>query len=149
MAKKKAAQNGASAALKRSIARRFNDALAGKTPESKPLDQRTARKLARYRKELRSSGKGGNPKLSALEIAKRVHELLEHGDRLSDIKKLVKPKPAEYDEDTIVALISEMQPVYKFRPEAYQFAGVRNETLLAAGVAVGAPRRRGRKAAKA
>jgi hypothetical protein len=148
MAKKKPTQSGASAALKRSIARRFNDALAGRTPKSKPLDQRTARKLARYRKELRAGAKGGDKKLSALEIAKRVHELLEHGERLSDIKKLAKPKPLEYDEEKIVALLSEMQPVYRFRPEAYQFAGVRNETLLAAGVIKEIPRRRGRRSTK-
>lgn len=131
------------AARKRSIARRFNDALAIRTPQAKPLDQRTARRLERYRKELRESSKSQKKSLSALELAKRVDALLRHGDRIKDIKKLTKPREYEYDEKNMVALLQEMHATYDFLPEAYRFAGVQNETLVAAGVLDEMPKRRG------
>ena len=133
------------AATKRSIARRFNDVLAGRAPVAKLVDQRTARKLSRYRKELQNGRTKGNKPLSALEIARRVHELLESGETLTEIKKLSKPRTYEYDEETMVAVLAEMQPVYNFCADAYRFAGVRNETLLAAGVINELPKKRGPK----
>ncbi len=140
---KKDAPAKATAAKKRSIARRYNDALAGRSPKVKRLDQRVARKLRRYRNELKKNSTGGGKQLSALEVAKRVHALLENGDRITDIRKLSKPRQYEYHEDKMVALLAEMHAVYGFCPEAYRFAGVRNETLVGAGVLKELPPRRG------
>jgi hypothetical protein len=73
----------------------------------------------------------------------RVNDLLEFGDRLSDIKKLAKPRLVDYDEQALVAVLKEMHPIYHLRPEAYRSAGVRNEALVAAGVLETMPARRG------
>ena len=134
------------AAMKRSIARRFNDSLIGRSSRSasdRTLDRRTAKKLDRYRQELKNNKKSGSKDLTALDIAIRVNELLKHGDRLTDIKKLSKPRAIEYNEDTLVGVLREMQPIYQFRVEAYRHAGVKKETLVAAGVLGSMPAKRG------
>jgi hypothetical protein len=43
----------------------------------------------------------------------------------------------------MAALITEMHSEYGFRPEAYRFAGVTDETLFAAGVLARLPKKRG------
>jgi hypothetical protein len=139
----------AEAARKRSIARRFNDVLTSRSPKAKALDKRTARRLERYRGELKQGRKAKRKELSPLDVAMRVNELLKYGDRISDIRKLSKPRQIEYEESQMVALLREMHPVYLFRAEAYRFAGVSNETLLAAGVLDKIPARRGPKAGRA
>jgi len=150
MPKKSTAKN-ASAATKRSIARRFNDALAGLTPQSKVTDKRTLRRLERYRTELKKGAKGRNAALTPLDVAMRVDELLKHGDTISSIRKLCSPRAADYDRDTMVALLREMHPVYGYKPAAYRFAGVDDVTMLAAGIIEKLPAKRGPKkgAAKA
>lgn len=135
--------SGASAAKKRSIARRFNDVLTERTPTAKALDRRTARRLERYRKELKEGSKAKRKNLSPLDVAMRVHELLKYGDRMADIRSIAKPRQIEYEEERMVALLREMHPVYRFRAEAYRFAGVTNETLVAAGVIDKIPAKRG------
>jgi hypothetical protein len=120
---------------------------------TKTGDQRTARKLNRYRKELQN-GKAGRKELTPLDVAARVHELLEAGERIADIRKLTKPRTIEYDEDTMAALLRDMHPEYGFRAEAYRFAGVHNETMVAAGIldkmpAKRGPKKKGEAAAKA
>lgn len=137
------------AARKRSIARRFNDVLTSRSPKAKALDKRTARRLGRYRRELQTGRKAKNKELSPLDVAMRVNELLEHGDKLSDVRKIAKPRKIDYEERAMVSLLKEMHPVYRFRAEAYRFAGVSNETLVAAGVLDKLPRRRGPRPKKA
>jgi hypothetical protein len=111
---------------------------------TKTGDQRTARKLNRYRKELQN-GKAGRKELTPLDVAARVHELLEAGERIADIRKLTKPRTIEYDEETMAALLRDMHPEYGFRAEAYRFAGVHNETMVAAGILDKMPAKRGPK----
>lgn len=134
------------AAKKRSIARRFNDSLVGRPSRSgsdKTLDRRTAKRLERYRNELKKGKKTGNKDLTALDVAMRVNELLKHGDRLTDIRKLSKPRTVNYNEEVLVGVLKEMQPIYQFRPEAYRFAGVQNETLVKAEILSEMPAKRG------
>lgn len=143
MARKKGSSD---AAKKRSIARRFNDSLVGRTPRArreKTLDRRTARRLDRYRAELKKGKKNGDKVLTPLDVAVRVHELLNFGDRLADIRKLSKPREIDYDGEALVRVLKEMHPIYQFRPEAYRYAGVTNESLVAAGVLDKMPTRRG------
>jgi hypothetical protein len=136
------------AAKKRSIARRFNDSLIGRSGHArreKTLDRRTVRRLDRYRRELKNGRKSGEKALTPLDIATRINELLNHGERLSDIRKLIKPRSVEYDEAALVAVLKKMHPIYEFRAEAYRFAGVKNEALVAAGVLETLPAKRGPK----
>jgi hypothetical protein len=141
----KTAPKNSDAARKRSIARRFNDALAGRSVASKTTDQRTLRRLERYREELRKGAKAGKTPLTPLDVALRVDELLRHGDTTSMLRKLFKPRSADYTKEAMVALLKEMHPVYKYAPAAYRFAGVDDETLLAAGIIEKIPARRGPK----
>lgn len=145
MAKKKAENKSVSTANKRSIARRFNDALSVRRGKTRSYDLRTARRLRRYRKEL-AVGRTPKKRLSPIEVALRVSTLLQFGDKLGDIKKLAHWKPVEeYDEQSMVALLTEMHSSYGFSPEAYRFVGIRYDTLLAAGVIEAIPTQRGRK----
>jgi hypothetical protein len=133
-------------AMKRSIARRFNDSLVGRGQAgsvAKTLDQRTAKRLARYRVELKGGRKGNSKDLTPLDVAIRVNELLKHGDRLTDIRKLSKPREVDYDEKLLVGVLKEMHPHYQFRPEAYRYAGVQNEALVASGILKTMPAKRG------
>ncbi len=134
------------ASKKRSIARRFNDSLVGRSSRAssnRTLDQRIARRLDRYRGELEKDCKIGDKGLTPLDIATRVNELLKFGDRMSVIRKLTKAREIEYDSDQVVGILKEMHPIYDFRPEAYRFAGVKNEELVAAGVLNVMPVKRG------
>lgn len=131
--------------MKRSIARRFNDSLSSRAPRAigeKALDRRTARRLERYRREL-EEGKKGNKDLTALDVASRINELISYGDRVTDLKKVFKPRHIDYNEDVLVGVLQEMHPVYGFRPEAYRFAGVKDRSLVKAGVLDKMPTRRG------
>ena len=136
------------AGKKRSMARRFNDALKPKVASGtgeKALDKRTGKRLDRYRKELKSGKTSKGKDLSPLDVAMRVDELLNFGDKLGDIKKLTKPRAIEADHETLVGILNEMHPVYGYRAEAYRFAGVSNEALLEAGIIEKLPARRGPK----
>jgi hypothetical protein len=136
-------------ATKRSIARRFNDVLAqtsGRQAQStKQPDQRTEKRLNRYRDEL-SSGQIKNKALSPLDVAMRVDELLAHGDSLGGLRKLMTPRQVELDHSTVVNILKEMHPLYNYRPAAYRFAGVSDEALLDAGIIEKIPAKRGPKA---
>ncbi len=135
------------AGMKRSIARRFNDALQGRSAATKPTDKRVERKLTRYRNELKK-GVARGKSLTPLDVAMRVHELLENGEKLTELRKLVKPKPGNYDQDQMADLLREMHPVYGYRAEAYRFAGVNDATLLSAGIIDKVPAKRGPKPKK-
>ena len=138
------------AGKKRSMARRFNDALKPRVASGtgkKALDKRTGKRLDRYRKELKTGKTSKGRNLSPLDVAMRVDELLAHGDKLGDIKKLTKPRTIDADHETLVGILNEMHPVYGYRAEAYRFAGVSNEALLEAGIIDKLPARRGPKPA--
>ena len=138
------------AGKKRSMARRFNDALKPRVASGtgkKALDKRTGKRLDRYRKELKTGKTSKGRNLSPLDVAMRVDELLAHGDKLGDIKKLTKPRAIDADHETLVGILNEMHPVYGYRAEAYRFAGVSNEALLEAGIIDKLPARRGPKPA--
>ncbi len=140
----------ASAVKKRSIARRFNDTLTPLKEQATVIDQRTARRLDRYKEELRAGRTAGGQPLKAIEVAMRVNELLAHGERLTDIKRLAKTSHfGEYNEEEMIELLREMHTVYNFRPDAYRFVGITNATLKAAGVIDVIPAKRGRKPKKA
>lgn len=134
------------AAKKRSIARRFNDSLINRSARGvseKSLDRRTAKRLERYRRELGDAKKNGEKDLTALDVASRIDELLKFGDKITELKKFIKPRVVDYNEDVLVGVLKEMHPIYKYRPEAYRFAGVRDEALVKAGVLDKIPTKRG------
>lgn len=110
------------------------DRVADRVAKPRPIDGRTLRKIKRYRQELKRGRRASGQRLLPFEIAVRVDFLLDHGDRVEQIRKLIRPKKIDYDEEQVRHLVEEMQSVCGFHPEAYLFAGVRNETLEAAGL---------------
>ncbi len=71
--------------------------------------------------------------------------MLEAGEGLTALRKIVKPRVGEYDQGVMAELLREMHPVYGYRAAAYRFAGVDDETLLAAGIIEKLPKKRGPK----
>ena len=149
-AKKADNRSSVDAGKKRSMARRFNDALKPKVASGtgeKALDKRTGKRLDRYRAELKSGKTSKGRNLSPLDVAMRVDELISYGEKVGSLKKLFKPRAIETDHETLVGILNEMHPVYGYRAEAYRFAGVSNEALLEAGIIDKLPARRGPKPA--
>ncbi len=137
-----------SAGEKRSMARRFNDALDIKDKQApKALDKRTAKRLERYRQELKE-GKAGSKTLTPFDVAQRVDDLLAHGDKIGDIRKFMQPRKVDFDHDLLVNILKEMHPIYGYRPAAYRFAGVSDEALYEAGIIDRIPSKRGPKPKK-
>lgn len=118
---------------KRRVARQFNDVLAGGSSASK-LDGRTEKRRQRILRELEENKAHGEKDLKPLDVLTRVHELLELGEPLANIKKARKlPKPVAKTAAT-VELIERLHKAYGFRPECYRFVGVGDEVLGEAGV---------------
>lgn len=118
---------------KRRVAREFNDVLAGGSSASK-LDGRTEKRRQRILRELEENKAHGEKDLKPLDVLTRVHELLELGEPLANIKKARKlPKPVAKTAAT-VELIERLHKAYGFRPECYRFVGVGDEVLGEAGV---------------
>ena len=145
---KKSTKTGTTdAGKKRSLARRFNDSLTNKvtTAGATSLDQRTAKRLERYKVELKNGKTGRGKRLTPLDVAMRIDELLAHGEKLTDLRKLTKPRSVDLDIDQLTGILREMHPIYGYRPDAYRFAGVSNDALLAASIIDRLPARRGPK----
>ena len=146
MTKNLAQTESVEAGTKRSIARRFNDLLAFRGKDiPKTEDKRTVRRLARYKQELQNGKTSQNKVLTPLDVAMRIDELLAFGEKMADLRKLTKPRSADIDFEHLVGILKEMHPVYGYRADAYRFAGVSDQALLAAGIINKIPARRGPK----
>jgi hypothetical protein len=122
------------ASRRRSIARRFNDALSVKAPSKPVADPRSTRRLDRFRDEV-VDGMSAGKVLSPFEVALRVDALLEAGDDLGELREKTTWKPVtQYDDETMVSVLREMHSTFKFVPEAYTFVGIKRATLVEAGV---------------
>ena len=128
------------AVAKRRAARAFNDLLDPRARSR--LDGRTDQRRKRLLAELsagkhRSSGK----ELKPIDVLMRVHELLELGEPLSVLKQTCTPAPLQPAAERLVALVTELDTAYSFRPEAYRFVGISAEVLRRAGVLAPAKKR--------
>ena len=65
--------------------------------------------------------------------------------QLTELRKLITPREVEFDMNVMVEILREMHPVYGFQPDAYRFAGISHEALLAAGIIEKMPAKRGPK----
>jgi hypothetical protein len=125
-------RGSAEAIAKRRAARHFNAVLSGAhVPPA--LDGRTAKRRDRLLKELADGARGGRP-LKPIEILTRAQELFELGESLGSLRKVAKVRPLVADDDSVREAIAALHEAYAFRVEAYQFLGLSDDVLRAAGV---------------
>lgn len=126
---------------KRRAARAFNDLLADGSPTS---DGRTEKRRRRLLEELsRGKKRSSGRELKPVEVLSHVHELLELGEPLATLRKACPPRKALAPRELLADGVRRIHDAYGFRPEAYRFVGVDDETLVAAGVVAPPRRRRG------
>jgi hypothetical protein len=118
---------------KRRAARFFNDVLGGRSSAINRLDGRTQKRRQRLLKELETGKARGTRDLKPLDVLLRVQELLELGEGVSALRKLVKIKKVGLGEDLPVA-ITRLHKAYNFRPEVYRFVGIGEDLLREVGV---------------
>lgn len=130
---------------KRRAARRLNRLLTEGTVGASPADGRTARRRARLLRELEEGTRDPRGGLKPIEVLQRAHDLLELGETLTALRKVIRvpPRPP-VDPEEAASLLREIHAAYGFRGEAYEFLGLPPEVVLASGVAGDQPRRRGR-----
>ena len=119
---------------KRRVARMFNELMGGHGSLIQKLDGRTEKRRQRLLKELEEGHSHGSKDLKPLDVLQRVQELLELGERVSSIRKVCKIPKSKLTNEGIIELIHRLHNAYGFRPEAYRFIGISDETLGEAGV---------------
>jgi hypothetical protein len=119
---------------KRKAARMFNDVLGGRGALAQRLDGRTEKRRQRLLKELEEGSARGSRELKPLDILQHVQELLELGEPLGSIRKVVKVRKNMVAPDAVADVVERLHKAYAFRPEVYRFVGIAEEALRAAGV---------------
>lgn len=117
---------------KRRAARFFNDVLGGRAAGQR-LDGRTQKRRQRLLRELETGKARGTRDLKPLDVLLRVQELLELGEGVSTLRKVVKVKKIGLGDDVPLA-ISRLHKAYNFRPEVYRFVGIGEDMLKEVGV---------------
>jgi hypothetical protein len=117
---------------KRRAARFFNDVLGGRSAGQR-LDGRTQKRRERLLRELETGKARGTRDLKPLDVLLRVQELLELGEGVSALRKVVKVKKTGLGEDIPIA-ITRLHKAYNFRPEVYRFVGIGEDVLKEVGV---------------
>ncbi len=126
---------------KRRAARFFNDVLGGRGAAGQRLDGRTQKRRQRLLRELETGKARGTRELKPLDILLRVQELLELGEGVSALRKVVKVKKIGLGDDVPLA-ISRLHKAYNFRPEVYRFVGIHEDVLKEVGVVGGDRKKR-------
>ena len=122
---------------KRRIARVFNDVLGGRGTGTNKLDGRTEKRRQRLLKELEAGKARGARSLKPTDVLQHVQQLMDLGEPLSSIRKVVKVRKSTAAADTVVDLVARLHVAYTFRPEVYRFVGIGDDVLRAAGVLEG------------
>lgn len=120
---------------KRRVARLFNDVLGG-VSASPRRDGRTEKRRQRLVKELEEGMARGKRELKPIDVLLRVQELLELGEPLSNLRKVVKIRqlPPEASAEGLEDVVARLHEAYGFRPEAYRFVGLGDDILAKAGI---------------
>ena len=126
---------------KRRAARFFNDVLGGRGAASQRLDGRTQKRRQRLLKELETGKARGTRDLKPLDVLLRVQELLDLGEGVSALRKVVKVKKVGLGDDIPLA-VQRLHKAYNFRPEVYRFVGIGEDLLKEVGVVGSAEKRK-------
>ncbi len=120
------------AIAKRRAARAFNDMLGA---GGATRDGRTEARRRRLLEELeRGKARGSGKALKPLDTLLRVHELLELGEPLANLRKVCRPPRPAPPDPAIGEVLRRLHAAYAFRPETYRFVGIADEMLVACGV---------------
>lgn len=119
---------------KRRVARMFNDLMGGRGTAAQKLDGRTEKRRQRLLRELEEGQAHGTKELKPLDVLQRVQELLELGEPVSSIRKVCRVPKNRFENEGIIELVHRLHTAYAFRPEAYRFVGIGEDTLSKAGV---------------
>lgn len=127
---------------KRRVARLFNDVLGGASASPR-RDGRTEKRRQRLVKELEEGLARGKRELKPIDVLLRVQELLELGEPLSHLRKVVKvrPLPPETTVEGLMAVVRRLHEAYQFRPEVYRFVGLGDDILAKAGITGAEPKK--------
>jgi hypothetical protein len=125
------------AVQKRRLARKLNSLLTRGGTSASP-DGRTERRRRRLLAELAQGTRSPTEGLKPIEVLQHVHDLLELGETVTSLRKVVTvhPRPA-IDSAEAKRLLADLQRSYNFRPESYQFLGLAPEALSGAGTGTG------------
>jgi len=120
---------------KRRVARMFNDVLGG-AAASPRRDGRTEKRRQRLMKELEEGMARGKRELKPIDVLLRVQELLDLGEPLSQLRKVVKVRalPPEATAEGLMDVVARLHEAYGFRPEVYRFVGLGDDVLAKAGI---------------
>ena len=80
-----------------------------------------------------------------LDVLLRVQELVDLGETISSIRKVVKLKKSDVSSEAVAPVLERLHRAYGFRPEVYRFVGIGEDALARAGV-LGGDGREGRDA---
>jgi hypothetical protein len=136
------------AIAKRRIARKLNALFTGGA-EAGTIDGRTAKRRQRLLTELDKGTKKGGKGMKPIELLQRVNELLDIGEKVSSIRKVVHTRAASLPPGSAAEILREVHTAYHFRPESYRFLGVPHDALVAAKIVSAEAPRRGRPPKKA
>jgi hypothetical protein len=130
---------------KRRAARKLNRLLTEGSGGASVGDGRTERRRVRLLRELEEGTRDPREGLKPIEILQRAHDLLELGETLTSLRKVIRvhPRPAVNPAEAR-ALLVEIQTAYGFRAEIFEFLGLPEEVVAAARPEGEGPRRRGR-----
>lgn len=130
------------AIMKRRVARKLNQLFAGGS-EVTTLDGRTAKRRQRLLTELDKGTRKGGKGMKPIDLLQRVNSLLELGEKVSSIRKVVHSRSTSHlPADSAADVLREVHSAYRFRTEAYRFLGLPHDTLVDAKlIPAGAPRR--------
>jgi hypothetical protein len=123
------------AVQKRRLARKLNKLLTEGADPAAARDGRTERRRQRLLQELEEGTRTQPPTLKPIEILQHAHDLLEMGEGIASLRKVVKVAPrTDLSLDDVKSLLTELQKSYNFRPEVYEFLGFAPETLATLGL---------------
>lgn len=131
------------AILKRRVARKLNQLFSGKAGESGTIDGRTQKRRQRLLSELDKGTRKGGKGMKPIDLLQRVNSLLQLGEKVSAIRKVVHSRSVRHlPPDKAVDILREVHNAYHFQSEAYRFLGLPHDTLVDAKLLPpGAPRR--------
>ena len=135
-------RGSAEAVLKRRVARKLNQLFSAKAGEA-GVDGRTAKRRERLLAELDKGTRKGGDGMKPIDLLVRVNSLLELGEKISTVRKVVHSRSARHlPPEFAVEILREVHTAYHFRSEAYRFLGLPHDTLVEAKlIPPGAPRR--------
>ncbi len=126
---------------KRIAARKLNDLLSGSAAKN-TLDGRTQLKRKRLLAELERNTNNRGKALKPVEVLQHASDLLELGETMTTLRKLVRAAPPIVaDRDAVISMLREVHEAYGFHRDVYELLGLSADILEAADLRASVARR--------